>query len=75
MIVWVGMTREEIVRVLKANLNKTVTLKFTDGFVTQATPLTVDAEGFIHDLATADDHVFWVAFEEVQEVIPERANE
>jgi len=52
-----------------------VGLKFTDGFVTQATPLTVDAEGFIHDLATADDHVFWVAFEEVQEVIPERANE
>ena len=62
------MTRAEIVQVLKANLNKTVTLKFTDGFVTQATPLSVDAEGFIHDLATTDDHVFWVAFEEVAEV-------
>ena len=63
------MTREEIVQALKANLNKTVTLKFADGFITQATPLTVDAEGFIHDLATTDDHFFWVAFEEVAEVI------
>jgi len=68
MIVWVGMTREEIVRALKANLNKTVILKFAGGFVMQATPLTVAAEGFIHDLATTDDHVFWVAFEEVTEV-------
>jgi len=67
------MTREEIVQVLKANLNKTVTLTFTDGFITQATPLTVDSEGFIHDLATTDDHVFWVAFEDVAEVIAEGA--
>ena len=51
------------------------TLKFTDGFVTLATPLTVDAEGFIHDLATTDDHVFWVAFEEVEEVIAKGTNE
>ncbi len=64
------MTREEIVATLKANLNKQVTLKFTDGFVTPATPLTVDAEGFIHDLASKDDHVFWVPFEEVESVTP-----
>lgn len=52
-------------------MNKTVTLKFTDGFVAQATRLTVDAEGFIHDLATTDDQVFWAAFEEVEKVIAE----
>jgi hypothetical protein len=63
-----GMTREEIIDTLKANLNKTVTLKFTDGFVTPATPLTVDKDGFIHDLASKDDHVFWVSFEEVESV-------
>ena len=62
------MTRDEVIAALKANLNKTVTLEFMDGFITQATPLTVDKEGFIHDLATKDDHVFWVAFEEVKEV-------
>jgi hypothetical protein len=64
------MTREEIVETLKANLNKPVTLKFTDGFVTPATPLTVDSEGFIHDLASKEDHVFWVPFEEVESVTP-----
>jgi hypothetical protein len=62
------MTRDEVIQVLKANLNKTVTITFTDGFVTPATPLTVDAEGFIHDLASQEDHVFWVAFEEVASV-------
>ena len=44
MVAWIGMTRDEIVQVLKANLNKTVTLKFTDGFVTPATPLTVHSK-------------------------------
>jgi hypothetical protein len=68
------MTRDEIVQVLKANLNKTVTLTFIDGFVTPATPLTVDADGFIHDLATKEDHVFWVPFEEVASVTPESAD-
>ncbi len=63
------MSRDEIVRILKANLNKTVTITFRDGFVTPATPLTVDSDGFIHDLATMDDHVFWVAFEEVESVM------
>jgi hypothetical protein len=62
------MTREEIIAALKANLNKTVILEFTDGFVTEATPLTVDKDGFIHDLASKDDHVFWVPFEEVAKV-------
>lgn len=72
------MTRDEVIQVLKANLNKTVTITFTDGFVTPATPLTVDAEGFIHDLASQEDHVFWVAFEEVAsvstEAVPEQAS-
>ena len=75
LVAWVRMTHNEIVQLLKANLNKTVTLSFADGFVTQATPLTVDAEGFIHDLATTYDHVFWVAFEEVEEVIVEGTSE
>ncbi len=65
-----AMTRDDVIATLKANLNKTVTLRFTDGFVTAATPLTVDKEGFIHDLASKDDHVFWVSFEEVESVTP-----
>ena len=62
------MTREEIIGTLKANLNKPVRVEFTDGVSGRITPLTVDREGFIHDLATQDDAVFWVPFEEVLSV-------
>ena len=65
------MTRDEIIGVLKANLNKPVRVEFTDGASGRITPLTVDKEGFIHDLATKDDMVFWVPFEEVVSVTPE----
>jgi len=62
------MTRDEVIGVLKANLNKPVVVEFTDGVIGRITPLTVDKEGFIHDLATQDDAVFWVPFEEVVSV-------
>ncbi|HLK47970.1 MAG TPA: hypothetical protein VKT49_07540 [Bryobacteraceae bacterium] len=65
------MTREEIVATLKANLNKPVLVEFTDGVTGRITPLTVDKDGFIHDLATKDDMVFWVPFEEVVSVKPD----
>ena len=65
------MTREEIIATLKANLNKPVLVEFTDGVSGRITPLTVDKEGFIHDLATQDDTVFWVPFDEVVSVTPE----
>jgi hypothetical protein len=65
------MTREEVIGTLKANLNKPVRVEFTDGISSRITPLTVDKEGFIHDLATTDDAVFWVPFEEVVSVTPE----
>jgi hypothetical protein len=58
------MTRDEIIGVLKANLNKPVRVEFTDGASGRITPL-------IHDLATKDDMVFWVPFEEVVSVTPE----
>lgn len=64
------MTREEVIQALKANLNKPVMVEFTDGSLGRITPLTVDKEGFIHDLATPDDAVFWVPFEEVVSVTP-----
>ena len=65
------MTRDEIIGALKANLNKPVLVQFTDGVIGRIMPLTVDQEGFIHDLATKDDAVFWVPFEEVVSVTPE----
>jgi hypothetical protein len=64
------MTRDEVIQALKANLNQPVVVEFTDGVVGSITPLTVDKEGFIHDLATPDDSVFWVPFEEVVSVTP-----
>ena len=65
------MTREEVIAALKANLNKAVRVEFTDGNSERIRPLTVDPEGFIHDLATKDDFVFWVPFEEVVSVTAE----
>ena len=65
------MTREEVIAALKSNLNKAVLVEFTDGALVRIRPLTVDPEGFIHDLATKDDMVFWVPFEEVVSVTPE----
>ena len=65
------MTREEIIAALKANLNRPVQVEFTDGTRVRIRPLTVDKEGFIHDLATQDDLVLWVPFEEVVSVTPE----
>ena len=65
------MTREEVIGTLKANLNKPVLVEFTDGVTGRIMPLTVDQDGFIHDLATKDDMVFWVPFEEVVSVKPE----
>jgi hypothetical protein len=67
------MTREEIIAALKANLNKPVTAEFTDGIRLRIRPLTVDKDGFIHDLATQDDMVVWVPFEEVVSVTPEES--
>ena len=67
------MTREEIIAALKANLNKPVQAEFTDGVRLRIRPLTVDKEGFIHDLATQDDMVVWVPFEEVVSVTPEES--
>ncbi len=67
------MTREEVIAALKANLNKPVSVQFTDGVIVRIRPLTVDKEGFIHDLATQDDMVFWVPFEEVVTVTAEPA--
>jgi len=66
------VTREEVIATLKANLNKPVLIEFTDGILGRVTPLTVDKEGFIHDLASQDDAVFWVPFEEVASVTPEK---
>lgn len=66
------MTREEIIATLKANLNKPVLVEFADGVSGRITPLTVDKEGFIHDLASTDDAVFWIPFEEVVSVTPEK---
>lgn len=65
------MTREEIIAALKANLNKPVQVEFTDGVRARIRPLTVDKDGFIHDLATQDDIVLWVPFEEVVSVASE----
>ncbi len=65
------MTREEVIAALKANLNKPVSVQFSDGVIARIRPLTVDKEGFIHDLATKDDMVFWVPFEEVITVTAE----
>ena len=50
-------------------------VEFTDGFQVRITPLTVDKEGFIHDLASKDDAVFWVPFEEVASVTPDETKD
>jgi hypothetical protein len=65
------MTRDEVIAALKANLNRPVRVEFTDGISSHIRPLTVDQEGFIHDLDTKDDMVFWVPFEEVASVTGE----
>jgi len=65
------VSRDEVIAALKANLNKPIQVEFTDGMSVRIRPLTVDKDGFIHDLATQDDLVFWVPFEEVVSVTPE----
>jgi hypothetical protein len=64
-----AMTRDQVIETLKSNLNKPVTIHFTDGIAVRVSVLTVDAEGFIHDLDSKDDSVFWVPFEEVSDIV------
>jgi hypothetical protein len=65
------MTREECVEVLQANLNKAVLVTFADGESMRVMPLTIEEEGFIFDLASAEDIVNWMSYDEVASVLAE----
>ena len=65
------MTREECVAVLQANLNQPVLVKFADGEAMRVMPLTIEEEGFIFDLASAEDIVNWMSYDEVSSVMAE----
>jgi len=43
------MTVEEIIRIVKANVDKSVILKFGSGGIMAGVILTVDREGFVYD--------------------------
>ena len=66
------MTIEEMAAITKANIDRTVTVRFRNGESDLALVLTVDDEGFVYDLASLEPQdrktSFWTAFSEVEEI-------
>jgi len=67
------MTTEEIIQVLRANIDQTVWVIRQDGDTDLALVLTVDNEGFVFDVVSMHDGerkttAYWTPFSEVAEV-------
>jgi hypothetical protein len=68
------MTTKEIIQVLRANIDKTVSVSYQDGDTDLALVLTVDDEGFVFNLSSLRpedrDTEYWVRFSDLVEVRP-----
>ena len=66
------MDTDEIVRLLKANVDKTVTVVDVDGEIQKLFVHSVDEEGFVCDIAAEMTQppacAYWVRFTDVREV-------
>ena len=69
------MTVDEIIRIVKANVDKSVILKFGSGKIMAGVILTVDREGFVYDPDPPETRkanpLYWTPFRDITEVRPE----
>ena len=69
------MTVDEINRIVKTNVDKSVILKFDSGEIIAAVILTVDREGFVYDPDPPETRktnpLYWTSFRDISEVRPE----
>lgn len=59
------MSREEIIQMLRANVDRAVRVTFVDGETRVVTVTNLDDEGFVHQVG---DEFFWSTFEDVSQV-------
>jgi hypothetical protein len=68
------MTSQETADILRANLDKTVRITYSNGETDLAFVITVDDEGVVYGLASADAEQrtaeFWTAFSDIENVEP-----
>jgi len=65
------MERDEIIQLLKTNIDRTVTVTFSDGDTLPVLVLNVDGEGFVYDLVPKDEKTqYWTTFDDIVEVRP-----
>jgi hypothetical protein len=69
------MTADEIVEVIQANIDETVCVTYDDGRTEKLLVHTVDDEGFVCDIATAENeetppYAYWVRFRDVTDARP-----
>jgi hypothetical protein len=66
------MTVDEIIKLVRTNVDQVIVVKYRTGEVDMALVLTVDAEGFVYDLASLkpEDRTteYWTPFSEIDEV-------
>ena len=64
----VSMAPEEIEQRLRANIDKVVTVTFSDGEILPVLVINVDGEGFVYDLVPKEKTEYWTSFDGVTEV-------
>jgi hypothetical protein len=66
------MTVDEIIELVKANVDNVITVTYKSGEVDTALVLTVDDEGFVYDLTSLKPEdrktEYWTSFSEIAEV-------
>jgi hypothetical protein len=65
------MDSDEIIWLLKTNIDRTVTVTFSDGQSLPVLVLNVDDEGFVYDLVPKDEKTaYWTVFDDIADVKP-----
>ena len=65
------MTREEVVRTLRAKADEMVTVRFTDGTTQRIRVHLVDDEGMVYFVAAANEdgeQAYWTPFDRIESV-------
>jgi hypothetical protein len=66
------MTTKEMSDIVKANVDKTVRVTYSNGEADLALVLTVDDEGFVYDLASVPPEArktsYWTPFSEIKRI-------
>ncbi len=66
------MTREEIIRALKRNIDKPVRIVYSTGDVRSVVPIGVDALGFVYDVEEGGNvEAFFTPFDDIESVLTE----